>query len=184
MNLRWLPLMLVSLQAYAGPPILADDTGTPGNGNWESNVGFNVERQHVETRYLLPSLDINYGVGERVQINYSVPQVVLDSDATGREKEFGNSELAVKWRFYDHEGLAVSVYPRVIFKSSASVADRGLAERDTISRVPVQIEKKFGNLTLNPEFGHDFRQHGHDEWISGLALKYSHDKELELLSIW
>lgn len=175
---------LFPLCALAGPPVLTDDTGTPGDKGWEINAGFTVDKRHDETRYETPALDINYGIGEHIQLNYSVPWVVLDSRDEGSKNGLGNSEVAVKWRFLDEDrhGIAMSVYPRVIFNNPTSSADRGLVDKGATFRLPVQIEKKIGIIKINTELGHDFRERGGDEWIYGIALKYAEIKGLEALA--
>ena len=45
-----------------------DDPGTPGNNNWEVNVAYTLERTTDFNVYSVPSVDINYGVGPRIQL--------------------------------------------------------------------------------------------------------------------
>lgn len=170
--------------AYAGPPILTDDTGTPGPGKWEINAGITTDKRTVEDRFNTPVLDINYGIGEYIQLNYSISWVVLDTKDQGTKNGLGNSEIAVKWRFADEDrdGIALSVYPRLIFNNPTSSADKGLADKGTIFRLPVQIEKKIGLMGINVEFGHDFRQRGGDKWLYGFVLKYAEIKGFEALA--
>src|ERR1700690_2544854 len=161
--------------AHAGPPILTDDTGTPGTGKWEANVGADVIKLHNETHYDIPVLDLNYGIGEHIQLNCSASWIVLDSRGEGAKSGLSNSEVAVKWRFLDEDknGIAMSVYPRLIFNNPTSSADRGLVDSGTVYRLPVQLEKKVGIITINLEFGHDFHQRGGDQWLYGVAVKYA-----------
>ncbi len=175
---------LFPLCALAGPPVTTDDTGTPGDKKWEVNVGLTVDKRPSENRYETPALDINYGIGEHIQLNYSVSWIVLDSKDESSKNGLGNSEVAVKWRFLDEDrhGIAMSVYPRLIFNNPTSSADRGLADKGTVFRLPVQIEKKIGIININTELGHDFRERGDDEWIYGLVLKYAEIKGLEALA--
>jgi len=179
-----LAMLLAPLSAFAGPPILTDDTGTPGPGKWETNMGFTVEKRQDATLYNTPTLDLNYGVGDRIQLNYSVSWITQNTAGDGAINGLGNSEVAVKWRFLDEDrhGLAVSVYPRFIFNNPTSSADRGLVDKGTVFRLPFQAEKKIGIITINPEFGHDFHQEGEDQWLYGLALKYDEIKGLEVLA--
>jgi len=98
----------------------SDDTGTPGNGNWEINLVFDGDISKESNAFELPLLDINYGIGERLQLKYEVPFVVTRNptfDKTGRrttEKSsgFSNSRVGVKYRFFDNEqaGLSLAVY--------------------------------------------------------------------------
>ncbi|HMK61190.1 MAG TPA: hypothetical protein VK452_08610 [Dissulfurispiraceae bacterium] len=171
------------VSAIAGLPVFTDDTGTLGPGKWEINVGVDIDRRHSETHYDAPALDINYGFGERIQLNYSTSWIVLDSRGEGIKNGLSNSEVAVKWRFLDEDrhGIAVSVYPRIVFNNPTSSADRGLVDKGTVYRLPVQVEKKIGIININPEFGHDFHAGGKDSWLYGVALKYAEIKGLELL---
>jgi hypothetical protein len=185
---RWIiiGLMIICfpLSVLAGPPILTDDTGTPGPGKWETNMGFTVEKRRDATLYNTPALDLNYGVGDRIQLNYSISWIVLATKDEATKNGLSNSEVAVKWRFLDEDknGIALSVYPRFIYNNPGSSADRGLVDRGTVFRLPFQMEKKVGLIIINPEVGHDFRQEGEDEWLYALALKYDEIKGLEILA--
>src|SRR5512143_1614361 len=185
---RWffiaLTLICFPLGVLAGPPILTDDTGTPGSGKWETNMGFTIEKRRDAVLYNTPALDLNYGIGERIQLNYSISWIVLDTTDAGAKNGIGNSEVAVKWRFLDEDnnGVALSVYPRFIFNNAASSADKGLVDKGVVYRLPFQMEKKIGHVIINPEAGHDFRQEGGDEWFYALALKYDEIKGLEVLA--
>lgn len=171
------------LFVFAGPPIVTDDTGTPGPGKWEANIGFNMEKRRSKTEYQIPVLDVNYGIGERIQLNYIVPWTALHIPEEGTKSGLGNSEIAIKWRFLDQDkrGIDISVYPRLIINNPSS-ADRGIVDKGTIFRLPFQMEKKIGIITVNPEVGYDFHQEGSDQWIYGLALKYAEVKGLEMLA--
>jgi hypothetical protein len=184
---RWLLVSLAiicfPLGALAGPPILTNDTGTPGPGKWETNMGFTVEKRRDTTLYNTPALDLNYGVGDHIQLNYSVSWIALHTAGEGAKSGLGNSEVAVKWRFFDEDknGAALSVYPRFIFNNPVASADRGLVDKGTVFRLPFQMEKKLGMIIINPEICHDFRQEGGDEWQYALVLKYDEIKGIEAL---
>jgi hypothetical protein len=179
-----LVMLLAPLSVLAGPPILTDDTGTPGPGKWETNMGFTVEKSRDTTLYNTPALDLNYGIGDRIQLNYSVSWIIRDTTEAGAKNGLGNSEVAVKWRFLaeDKNGMALSVYPRFIFNNPGSSADRGLVDKGTVFRLPFQMEKKIDMIIINPEIGHDFRQEGGDQWLYALALKYDEIKGIEALA--
>jgi hypothetical protein len=147
-------------------------------------MGFTIEKRRDTTVYNTPSLDLNYGVGDRIQLNYSVSWIVVDATNEAAKSGLGNSEIAVKWRFLDEDknGTALSVYPRFIFNNPVSSADRGLVDKGTVFRLPFQMEKKIGVIIINPEIGHDFRQEGGDGWLYALAFKYDEIKGLEILA--
>jgi len=185
--LRWLiaglTIICFPLIALAGPPILTDDTGTRGPDKWETNVGFTIDKRQAAGRYEAPAFDLNYGIGEHVQLNYSFSWIVLDQKDVATKSGMGNSEVAVKWRFLDEDkhGAAMSTYPRFIFNNPTGSADRGLVDQGTVFRLPVQLEKKIGIINFIGNIGHDFRQ-TNDTWLYGIAAKYAEVKGLEILA--
>ncbi len=48
-----------SAVAGGGPPMLADDPGTPGDGRWEINLAALVNHSAVQTVRQLPLVDLN-----------------------------------------------------------------------------------------------------------------------------
>jgi hypothetical protein len=52
--------------------MLTDDPDTPGSGNWEINVGYIEERNKLERLRSVPHVDVNYGLGERIQLKYEI----------------------------------------------------------------------------------------------------------------
>ena len=53
--------------------MLTDDPGTPGDGHWEINIATLSEHSGDTSTYALPLLDINYGVGDRLQLKFEMP---------------------------------------------------------------------------------------------------------------
>jgi hypothetical protein len=109
-----LPLLL-SLAAHAqgGPPFRTDDPETPGNHHWEINFGFIGDRNPTAGAYQVPDFDINYGLGDRVQLKYEIPIAIEESRPLAATPTIpaqqgqvigglGESLLGIKWRFYEH----------------------------------------------------------------------------------
>ena len=85
-NLAWIALLLgwtAQVLAQGGPPLLTDDPGTPGNRNWEINIATTHFRSPGEREIEAPLLDINYGLGDRIQLKYEV-HYLFDSDEGAR----------------------------------------------------------------------------------------------------
>ncbi len=177
-------LILVSVgPALAGPPLLTDDTGTPGDRNWEINIAYTLDKRHAETTHETPILDLNYGVGDNIQLKYEVPWLVLHENGVGTKSGLGNSVVGLKWRFLDEkrDGVAMSVYPQFEFNNPTTSADRGIVDEGTDLRLPVQATRKFGPVWVNGEVGYTFRQHSEDEWLYGLSSGYEVSDGLTLL---
>ena len=169
--------------AQSSPPLLTNNPGTPGSGRWEINIGFAMERLHHETLYEAPILDINYGLGERVQLKYEIPWVFLNEKGTGTINGLGNSEIGLKYRFLDEKphGVSMSIYPQLSFNNPTSSADRGLVDPGMKLILPLQMVRHVGPLGLNLEIGYSSIEHAADEWLYGLAAAWPLAERFELL---
>src|SRR5882724_5510821 len=111
-RLLWVSMFICassSVMAQAGPPFKTDDPETPGNGNWEINFGFIGDRNPQAGSYQTPDLDMNYGLGDRIQLKYDLPLAIAETRpqlADGNSGTvlagLGSSLLGVKIRFYEH----------------------------------------------------------------------------------
>src|SRR5438067_1001366 len=85
--------------AQGGPPLLTDDPITPGDRHWEVNIALTAEHFRGERSYGAPLLDLNYGLGERIQLKWEVPWLMVQTPGAGTRSGLGDSKLGVKWRF-------------------------------------------------------------------------------------
>jgi len=109
-----LPILLAGVaHAQGGPPFRTDDPETPGNKHWEINFGWIGDRNPAAGAYQVPDFDINYGLGDRIQLKYEIPiaieetrQLPATTDEPAQPGQviggLGQSLLGIKWRFYEH----------------------------------------------------------------------------------
>ena len=102
-------------QAQGGPPFLTNDPGTPGNANWEINIGSMQTIERGVSSYQVPQLDINFGAGDRVQLTCEVPYIIQSVQGQPLQTGWSNAFLGAKWRFLDHgDGkLQISTFPQL-----------------------------------------------------------------------
>ena len=151
--------------------MISDDPGTPGPGHWENNIAVTFEHRPGETSFDSPLIDLNYGVGEHIQLTLQGGPVLLKRSGHGLIGGLGGTEAAVKWRFLDEEksGFDVSMFPRVIFNITQSSVRRGLAEDGTRFQIPFEFAKTFGRFHADAEFGPLAGTVGRSEWIYGIV---------------
>ena len=151
--------------------MITDDPGTPGNDKWEINLAVAFQHLPNQTSYDLPAIDLNYGVGERIQLTLQTAPVLLKRSDHGPIGGLGGTQAALKWRFLDQEsdGVSVSTFPRVIFNVLQSSVRRGLADDGTRAQLPVQVAKKFGIVALDFEWGALASTVGRSEWLYGIV---------------
>ncbi len=168
--------------SQGGPPLITDDPGTPGPGNWEINVAYTVQKTREEWLFGAPLLDLNYGIGNRVQVQYDLPWVWLKPEGEGARGGLGNSLAGVKWRFLDQDkaGFAMSVFPQVTFNHASDSVRRALAAGGTSVYLPTEIQRRFGPILASLEIGYLWHADAEDQWSYGLALGHGFSKRFEL----
>ena len=188
-----LPVLLcLPALAQGGPPYYTNDPGTPGPFNWEINVGYMPFLYSDQSVSHTPDLDINFGVGERIQLTYENAWLRVNNPAlpsepgqigTGKtEFGLGQSNPGVKWRFYDagEAGLSVSVFPQLFLNNPNDAVRRGITSPSSSFLLPVEFSRKFGPVDVNYELGYQFVHKGPDGWLMGLVVGHEFTKKFEV----
>jgi hypothetical protein len=121
--IAWLPILTC---AQAGPPLITNDPDTPGDGNWEINLAAAGAHSRKNWGVAAPDLDINYGLGEHIQLSMHVPWN-HQHDASGQwQSGVGAVELAIRWRFVDEEkaGFSMAIQPHWISSGTDAAVAR------------------------------------------------------------
>jgi len=152
--------------------MITDDPGTPGDGKFEINLAIAFEHRPGETAFGVPAIDINYGVGDRIQLTLQGGPVLLKRSDHGTIGGLGGTEAAVKWRFVDDQrtGITMSMFPRVLFNISQSSVRRGLSEDGTRFQIPLQFAKAFPGFDLDLEWGPLVDTIGRARWLYGIVV--------------
>jgi hypothetical protein len=159
-------------RAQAGPPFLTNDPGTPGNANWEINLGSMQTVSRGAGTYQIPQIDLNFGLGDRIQLTYEVPYIVQTSTGEALETGWGNAYPGVKWRFFDQGedgGWQISTFPQIETGGSVLAREKGIATPGPRFLVPVEVSKRVGPLDLDFEAGYYFPWKGPQERILGFV---------------
>jgi hypothetical protein len=183
--------------AQGGPPFRSDDPDTPGNRQWEINLGFVGERNPSGGSYEVPNIDINYGLGHRIQLKYELPLSVQETRGQdGRVASgLGNSLLGVKYRFYAHHPKAqprdetgerestfgLSVYPQLMLNNPTRSVAREIVEPGPQFLLPLEASAKVGPIRISGEVGYWFTSgEVPHSWIRGVIVGHEFRKDTEL----
>jgi hypothetical protein len=158
--------------AQGGPPYYTNDPGTPGNHNWEINLGYMPFLYDGQSIAHTPDVDINYGWGDRIQLTYENAWLRVADGSSAPKYGLGQDQLGLKWRFYDSErsGFAISVFPQVSLNNPNHAAQRGITPRSASLILPVEFSKKIGPVNLNWEAGYNYVHAGADGWLAGVVV--------------
>jgi hypothetical protein len=128
-----LAFVLVCPAAFApgGPPYYTNDPGTPGNHNWEINLGYMPFLYTNQFITHTPDVDINYGLGDRIQLSFENAWLRMKDPSGAPKYGLGQGPLGVKWRFYDNQesGFAISVFPQLSLNNPHNGVARGITPR-------------------------------------------------------
>ena len=159
------------------PPMVSDDTETPGPNNWEINLTFSGDLAGSERRFETPLIDVNYGLGDRLQFKYEVPYV-FDRRAEptpgggstiASAHGFGDSNFGVKYRFYDDNdsGLSFAIYPQIEFRTPWG--SRDVSAGETIFVLPVILTKEFEHASITANAGVEAHPGGERRYFASIG---------------
>jgi hypothetical protein len=181
--------------SQGGPPFRSDDPDTPGNRHWEVNLGFIGERSPFGGSYSVPNIDINFGIGNRIQLKFEAPLSIQESrgDSSHVAAGSGNSMLGAKYRFYQRhsktriEGgerevkFGLSIYPQVLLSAPARSVEREIAEPGPQLLLPLEASANIGWLRMSAETGYRLAGKGvSNSWIRGIVIGHEFRKDTEL----
>jgi hypothetical protein len=170
-------------RAQGGPPLITDDPDTPGPGYWEVNLFGFLQRSRQQRLWEEPRVDLNYGVGRRIQLKLEAPWLRAHQVGGTTVSGAGDAQLGVKWRFLGEEGrkVAWSVYPQFAFNTSDASVRKGLVEDGHQLFLPTELTLEILHVELNLEVGRNLVEHGEDAWECGISTEAGVARGLELL---
>ena len=169
-------------RAQGGPPFLTNDPGTPGNANWEINIAAAQTVVRGQADYQSPQLDINFGLGDRVQLTWEGAYVAQTSAGQPTQTGWTNELPGVKWRFFDQGegGWQISTFPQIQTGASMAARRKGIAGDGPRFYLPVEVAKRVGPIDMNFEAGYFFPWSGPEERTIGFVAGHTFGKGLEL----
>jgi hypothetical protein len=168
--------------AQGGPPYYTNDPGTPGSLNWEINLGYMPFLYSDQSVAHTPDVDINFGIGDRIQLTYENAWLRVQSPSSPAKYEIGQSNPGVKWRFYDkgESGLNISVFPQLFLNNPNDAVLRGITAASESFLLPMEFSRKLGPVDVNYEMGYQFVHKGPDGGFLGLVVGRDVTRKLEL----
>jgi hypothetical protein len=168
--------------AQGGPPYCTNDPGTPGHLNWEINLGYMPFLYSDQAVTHTPDVDINFGVGDRIQLTYENAWLRVRNPKSAAEYGVGQSNPGVKWRFYDagEKGLSISMFPQFFLNNPNDAVHRGITPASQSFLLPFEFSRKFGPVDVDYELGYQFVHKGADGWLTGLVVGHEFTERLEL----
>ena len=136
--------------------------GTPGCNQWEANLVADGDLASGQRILELPLLDLNYGIGDNLQIKYEIPYVSQQISGV-KTSAVGETKVGLKYMFYENEeaDMQFAVYPQFSFASpDKSAVDKGISTPGKILTLPLLYtqkigENRFGNINITANLGYN-----------------------------
>lgn len=148
-------LLLIALVPYlhtsttfAGPPFITDDPVPDDKGHGELYVGSIGTWNADGVAGDLPLIEGDYGIIDNVQLHFIASAAFNRPSPTGdMQYGYGDTELGVKYRFIQEDGLfkgcpQIGIFP--LFEAPTGRQDRGLGNGVGQTFLPVWLQKSFG----------------------------------------
>jgi hypothetical protein len=168
--------------AQGGPPYYTNDTATPGNRNWEINLGYMPFLYARQSTSHLPDLDINYGIGDRIQLTYENAWLRVGEGTHAATYGLGQDQFGMKFRFFNNEktDFAIATFPQLSVNNPNHSVQRGITPPGASLIIPLEFTKKLRSINVNWEVGYNLVHLGPDGWIAGIVVGHDVSKRLQV----
>ena len=158
-------------------------------------MGYLGDRNPFGGSYETPDIDINYGVGSRIQLKYELPLSIQETrgDSGHVDAGLGNSLLGVKYRFYEHHfktrmhdgeremRYSFSTYPQLLLNNPTRSVARGIVDPAPQLLLPVEGAVTVRWIRVSGEVGYWFTSKNvPNSWIRGVVVGHEFKKDTEL----
>lgn len=191
-----LGVFLMTTAAYAGHPLVTDDTGTQGKGKGQVEVGFSYfydkDQADETTTYKSDGGDLGVGITvgllDTLDIVVGLPYAwsALEENDTRIDRADGISDITfdVKWRFFEKDGWSLALKPGVSLPTGDE--DKGLGAGRAGYRLFLVGTKEFEPFAVHVNAGYIRNENNIDErtdlWHASVAAEMEVIKNLKLMA--
>jgi outer membrane putative beta-barrel porin/alpha-amylase len=140
-------LILAPGLAVAGPPFLTDDPAPVEYKHSEFYVFSTYDKTNDGKEITAPAFEYNYGILPETQFHIVVPFVRNAPDDAASEFGIGDVEIGVKYRFVQETDTVPQIGLFPMAELATGNSDKGLGNGKTWWRLPIWIQKSWGEWT-------------------------------------
>jgi len=187
---------LMTTSAFAGHPLVTDDTGTQGKGKGQVEVGlsFSYDKDEVDEVTTLKSdggdltVGITVGLLDTLDFVVGLPYAwsTLKENDVRIDRADGISDITfdVKWRFFEKNGWSLALKPG--FSLPSGDEDKGLGTGRAGYRLFLVGTKEFEPFAVHVNAGYIRDENKFEErediWHASVAAEYEVIKDLKLMA--
>ncbi len=124
-----------------------------GDGAFSAVSSYELHRNQSVSH--TPDVDINFGVGDRIQLTYENAWLRVQDPSSATKFGLGQSNLGVKWRFYDagESKLAISTFPQLFLNNPNDAVRRGITPASQSFLLPFEVKSWPRTKPMSQVFG-------------------------------
>jgi hypothetical protein len=178
------------LPVFAAHPLITDDTGTQGKGKFQFEFSGEYGRENedsvIEDATVIAAV-LTYGINDQIDVSIGIPyryDIRREESGTTAENGISDTALALKWRFYEKEGLSFALKPVVTLPTGNDERCLG-AGRVTYSMFFIttkELEPWAIHLNLGYIRNENKVEEREDLWHASLAGEVKIAKELKIVA--
>jgi opacity protein-like surface antigen len=189
-------VLMMTTAAFAGHPLVTDDTGTQGRGKGQVETALSVygDKNKIDevttdkTEGGETSVGVTVGLTEKLDIVLGVPYSWYTQDQNdtriARETGLGDIAFDAKWRFFEKDGWSLAFKPGITLPSGNE--DKGLGAGRTAYRMFLVGTKELEPFAVHVNAGYIINENNADEhkdiWHASVACEFEVIKDLKLLA--
>lgn len=170
--------------SFAGRPLLTEDAGTVERGAVEIELAFDLARDDNRDKYYIPSLQVAYGLSERIEIAAGLPYVYLDPKGNAKEEGVGDLYAYLKYRVWGERDLYPALTLKPFLKLPTASESKGLGSGEPDLGLTAAFSESFVGFNLHIDVTYIFLgEEGVTDPLSlGLAGEFEITKGLNFVS--
>jgi len=190
MNILVIVLIMISKAVFAAHPLITDDTGVQGKGNWqlESYLEIGIDKEDGEEyKTTLYNNVFTFGLTDSSDLVFSIPYIWEKNDLlTGSYKTDGFSDLTfeVKKRFYENNGFSLALKPGIIIPTGDE--NKGLGSGKLGYTLYLILSKEYKKLNFHINTGYTRNENKVDEqkniYSFSIAVMYEIFKKVNIVA--
>ena len=151
-------LLSFVVNSFGGPPFLTDDPEPVPYKNYEAYVFSTIDGTADGTAIQAPAFEFNVGALTNLQLHLGVPFAYSAPAGSPSTYGLGDIELGAKYRFFEEtENLPqIAIFP--LLELPTGNAGRGLGNGETWGKIPLWLQKTWGNWTTYGGGGYAINQ--------------------------
>lgn len=166
-------VFLLSSSVFAGHPLITDDTGTQGKGNFEIDVKGETSKDKetennisIKSESLKISTSFVYGIVETVDLSIELPyqwyKIRVNDTEIAKENGITDLSIDLKWRFYENkDGWSFALKPGITLPTGK--IDKGLGTGKPTYGITFITTKSLEPITIHFNLGYSYMDYKNQE---------------------